>query len=234
MRARKSAPHGTRRLHRTRVAAGFLLSWGLVGLLVGTFLLTTGGEHGRVKVLTVLTGSMRPTLGVGDLVIEEVVPARELRAGDITTFREPTGEKTITHRVQSIVWTGQLGDVITRGDANGAGEEWVVPADGALGRVVLHIPKVGYVVGALTTASGRLVITGAALLLGVYALLLIWRPRREDITARLVERLVLLDLAGADVGGTSDDRGPDGPPGPAGEPDVEPAGGRTDDLAAVA
>ena len=197
MPARPRAPHGQVRLRRTRVAVGFLVSWGLLGALVGTFWLTTGGEHGKIRVMTVLTGSMRPTLGVGDLVIAEVVPASQIEAGDIVTYREPSGDRFVTHRVQSIVWTGQLGNVVTRGDANEVGETWTVEADGALGRVKVHLPLVGYAVGALSTMAGRLTITGLALALGAYALLLIWRPRREDITARIMEELLLLDAVEA-------------------------------------
>ncbi len=180
---------GHRRLQRARAASGFAVCWALIGLAVGAMLLTTGGEHAKIRVMTVLTGSMRPTLGVGDVVMAEVVPASQIRSGDIVTYREPTGKRYVTHRVQSIVWTGDLASVVTRGDANEIGETWTVRGDGAIGRVKLHVSHVGYVIGALGSAQGRLVIVGVAAVLGVYAMLLIWRPRREDMTARVRELL---------------------------------------------
>ena len=38
-------------------------------------------------------------------------------------------------------------------DANLVGEEWTLPADGTVGRVVLRIPYAGYVVGSLGTPA---------------------------------------------------------------------------------
>ena len=185
--AREAAARGHRR-SRGRLAAAaswMVVSWALFGLLVGTLALSTDGEFARLRVMTVLTGSMRPTLGVGDLVLGQVIPAREMRVGDIITYSDPEKARYVTHRVQSIIWRGELGDVITRGDANDTGENWSVYEDGTVGRVTVHVPKLGYVVGALGTVAGRLTITALALVIGVYAVLLIWRPRREDMTAKV-------------------------------------------------
>lgn len=156
--------------------AATLLAWTLVGAAVALAWLVTGGQYEKVRAMSVLSGSMEPALEVGDLVITRVVPPGELAAGDVVTYREPERDRYVTHRVQSIVWRGDLADVITRGDANDVGEEWTVPADGTVGLVVLRVPAAGYALAALGTTVGQLVLGAIALALAGWAIELIWRP----------------------------------------------------------
>jgi signal peptidase len=155
-----------------RAAAG----WMAVGFLVGLVLLVSGGHLQRYQLMSVLSGSMVPTVDVGDLVVARVVGPDQLRAGELATFREPETGKLITHRVQSIIWHGELADVVTRGDANEVGENWSVSASDRVGEVVLRVPRAGYVVGVLATAQGQLALAGLAVALGVWILVVLWRP----------------------------------------------------------
>ena len=159
---------------------GSAASWTAVGFLVALLLLVSDGRLQRYQFMSVLSGSMVPTLDVGDLVVAKVVTPDELRAGELATFREPETGKLITHRVQSIVWHGELADVITRGDANELGENWSVSSTDNVGEVVLRVPRVGYVVGLLSTPAGQLGLAGLALALGVLILVVLWRPAPRD------------------------------------------------------
>ncbi|HRP07702.1 MAG TPA: hypothetical protein PLL69_04375 [Gemmatimonadales bacterium] len=76
-----------------------------------------------------------------------------------------------------------LADVITRGDANLVGEEWTLPADGTVGRVVLRIPYAGYVVGSLGTPAGQIGLAVVALFLAGWAIRVIWRPAPAEVPA---------------------------------------------------
>jgi signal peptidase I len=166
---------------------GSATSWVPVGFLVTLVLLVSSGQLQRYQFMSVLSGSMVPTLGVGDLVVATVVTPDELRAGELATFREPETGKLITHRVQSIIWHGELADVVTRGDANELGENWSVSSTDRVGEVVLRVPRVGYVVGLLSTPGGQLGLAGLAVALGLWILVVLWRPQpRED--AEAVER----------------------------------------------
>src|SRR6187455_615624 len=83
------------------------------------------------RSLTVLSGSMSPTIDTGDVVVTEPVAPTEVAIGDIVTFRDPEGtSKLYSHRVQSIDPNGGNVAFITRGDANTSVEHWRVPADG--------------------------------------------------------------------------------------------------------
>jgi signal peptidase len=152
-----------------------------VGFLVALLLLVSGGQLQRYQFMTVLSGSMVPTLGVGDLVVARVITPDELQAGELATFREPETGKLITHRVQSIIWHGELADVVTRGDANELGENWSVSSTDHVGEVVLRVPHLGYAVGLLSTPAGQLGLAGLAVALGLWILVVLWRPGpRED------------------------------------------------------
>ena len=172
-----SEPPGTppQRRH-TGARLRLFAAWCVLGFTAALLVTASGGEFRKVQFMTVLSGSMVPTLEVGDLVVAEVVSPRELRTGDLTTFRDPSTHKLVTHRVQSVLWRGELADVITRGDANEIGEGWSIGAEGSVGRVVLRVPRVGFAVGALGTTAGQLGMAAVALALGVWALVLIWRP----------------------------------------------------------
>lgn len=85
--------------------------------------------------LVVLSGSMDPTLKVGDLVI--IRDEKEYQKQDIITFRTETAPTT--HR---IIETNDTG-FITKGDANNVEDEGIVTKNQIYGRVVMVIPKVG-------------------------------------------------------------------------------------------
>ena len=94
--------------------------------------------------VAVASGSMRPTLEVGDLVIVQGVPASEIKEGDIIVFNNP-GEKTYKiHRVIAIE-TLANGTIRfkTKGDANPTEDPWI-PEQNVKGRVLNRIPYIGY------------------------------------------------------------------------------------------
>jgi signal peptidase len=129
-------------------------------------------------VFTVLSGSMVPTLGVGDIVVEKPVAPRDVRIGDVITFRSPHDElRLLTHRVVRVRASGGTVSFETRGDANTGAERWAIEDDGTLGRVSYRIPKLGYITNRLGGRFGRLgLIVFPVLLLGLYELKRIWRP----------------------------------------------------------
>ena len=153
------------------------LAWGVViGLVAAVTLPVAFG----LRPMTVLTGSMRPTIQPGDMVVDERVPASQIRVGDIVTYQEPHGNRTITHRVRKVEISEGQARVTTRGDANDTVEKWVIPVTGDVGRVVYRVPKIGYPVTWSHTRNGRLAMVSVpALLLTIMALLRIWRSNDE-------------------------------------------------------
>ena len=70
--------------------------------------------------------------------------------------------------------------MVTRGDANEVGENWSVSKTDKVGEVVARFPRLGYVVGVLATPAGQLGLAGVAALLGLWILVVLWRPDRTD------------------------------------------------------
>ncbi len=107
---------------------------------------------GGIQVYDVYpTGSMIPTLEVGDLVVVESVPFSSLHVGDVIVFGKPSDDGVCTsvdivHRIVNIT----DGTLYTQGDNRVTNPipdeptEWPpVPADCVKGEVVFAIPYLG-------------------------------------------------------------------------------------------
>jgi signal peptidase len=147
-----------------------------LGIVVGLVLALLGPLVFGGRTFAVLSGSMEPTLHVGDLVLEKKIAATDIHVGDIVTFRSPDdASKLITHRVRRVVVANGTVKVVTKGDANQSVERWTVPADGSVGRALGRVPKVGYLLVWTRSPAGRmLLIVLPACLLGVSQLRRIW------------------------------------------------------------
>jgi signal peptidase I len=160
------------RVAAVSVALGVAI--GIVGIVVAPSLF--GGRS-----LTVMSGSMEPALGVGDVVINRRVSPAEVRVGDIVTFSDPEGTgKLITHRVRQLRIVDGAAHVVTKGDNTNAVERWDIPAAGSLGRVEYRVPLLGFLVFWLhgPLASIGLIVVPALALAG-FELWRIWRPKRR-------------------------------------------------------
>lgn len=152
--------------------------WTLGGLLFGICMVVTLPFFVGFKSLTVLSGSMEPSIHVGDIVVVRQIPAENARVGDVVTFRDPSDpEKLVTHRVRKISIADGSVSFETKGDANTSVERWKVSGDGTIGLVRYRIPKLGYVLFYVHGTLGRLLLVVVpALLLGAYEIMRIWRP----------------------------------------------------------
>jgi len=95
----------------------------------------------------VLSGSMRPTYGVGSLIYIEKVDTEELEIGDPVTYITNDGT-VVTHRIIDIIKDDATGAVSfkTKGDANNTADFDPVRSTNVLGKPVFSIPLIGYVV----------------------------------------------------------------------------------------
>jgi signal peptidase len=163
---------------RVRLAALFV-GWIILGTFGGLLLAVGVPNLLHAKSLTVMSGSMEPTIGTGDVVVAQQIPPMDARVGDIVTFRDPLEhDRLITHRVRGIHVLQDKVLFITKGDANTNTEHWVVPVNGTIGRVAFHVPWLGYFMVWIHSAFGLLLlIVLPTLLLGASELWHLWRPR---------------------------------------------------------
>ena len=120
---------------------GRLAVWMFAIACVAVLLVIGIGPHtGRYRTLTVLTGSMRPAMPVGSVVV--VVPERpsQLRVGQVVTYRIPVEDhRVISHRVVRIVEGGDRPIFQTQGDANNAPDYWLAQVNGGTVWHVTHV-----------------------------------------------------------------------------------------------
>ena len=96
-----------------------------------------------LRPVAVATGSMEPTVAVGDVVVTCPSSAENLREGDIIRYQK--GATTVIHRIVACTQdkTGGLA-FITQGDSNNTPDADPVLPEQVLGKVVFNIPKLGY------------------------------------------------------------------------------------------
>ncbi len=165
------------------------LGWRVLGFAVlATTILALlaigiGPRTGAYQVRTVLTGSMRPTIPEGSLVVVTPVRLSDLRVDDVITYRIPAEDRRIvTHRITEIKVGGPTPVVVTKGDANRAVDPWVAHLRGETAwKLALSIPKIGYGFEALRKPllKRATVLVAPALLAGMW-LLSIWRSPATD------------------------------------------------------
>ena len=139
-------------------AAGFALAYAAVLVVLLAVGLRVSGEQGQAAILShpvmsVLSGSMAPTIKTGDLVVDDrlsPVQANRLRPGQIISFRSPTGGQIFTHRIVAVQQLpgGAVG-YVTKGDANDARDGPVVPSSAVVGIFQSRIPGGAYVLNDL-------------------------------------------------------------------------------------
>src|SRR3954471_8584456 len=118
--------------------------WVVLGFGIGMAAVVALPNVLGYQSLTVVSGSMVPTLGVGSVVIDEVIAPAAARPGDIVTFKDPLHPRQLTHRLQKVRVEGVTFYLAAFGDPNDAPEHGSVPRTGHIGRVVAPLPKLGY------------------------------------------------------------------------------------------
>ena len=160
--------------------AGAVLGGFVIGLLLIAILVLASGPLTGTRMLTVLSGSMAPTIDTGDAIVVRRVKPTDLRVGDVITFRDPADKtRLITHRLRTLRISGSMAHVVTRGDANTGTERWSIRKDGEVAVVRNRLPKLGYVLSWMRSQPGRLaLVVIPAILLCAFELRRIWKPAR--------------------------------------------------------
>lgn len=120
----------------------------LAGLTVWTM------QRHDIKLLSVQSGSMEPTLSIGDAVLIRGVEARSLSVGDVISYRTAESGSITTHRVHTMRPTTE--QPVTKGDANafpdGTPDEFYLE-----GQAIAVAPYAGRIAAMLQTPTGLIV-----------------------------------------------------------------------------
>lgn len=175
------------RLRRTKKvtrAVATVVVWilGVAGFGLLVFL-GIGPRTGRYSTLTVLSGSMRPGIPVGAVVVDTPQRASALRVGQIITYAIPVDDHhVISHRVVKIVTAGDRPVFVTKGDANKADDPWQAQATGqTMWRVRTVLPGLGTAIhGLRRPLIHQIGVFVFPVVLAVSWLVSIWREDESD------------------------------------------------------
>jgi signal peptidase I len=160
----------------SRVLA-WLLALAALAVLVAV---AVGPRLGLYRVETVLSGSMQPTFRPGDVVIVTPEPVTAVRPGQVISYQIPIGDHHVeSHRVVRVLEGGTHPVIITKGDNNAEADPWraQLTSDTAW-RERLVIPVVGrMIIWMRQPLLQRVCVLGIPILLAVWWLIGIWRPR---------------------------------------------------------
>jgi signal peptidase len=100
---------------------------------------------GNYKIMTVISGSMEPSIKMGSVVM--VKPVADYKIGDVITFGPYSKTKApTTHRIQDIKIVDSQPVYITKGDVNNAPDAREIKKSDIVGKVLFDVPYLGYAV----------------------------------------------------------------------------------------
>jgi len=126
------------------------LSWATIAVIAVILVWGSTGLLGFQPNI-IASGSMRPTLDVGDIAVTVQTRPETIKVGDIIQYWKEGEPAPIIHRVTEIYKSGGTTHIVTKGDANNAPDDPITPTQ-TVGKLVLTIPKLGWISIALKTA----------------------------------------------------------------------------------
>jgi len=135
-----------------------LISWLFIGIIVLLVFFTVGSNTNILrgyKSFMVLSGSMEPTINIGDIVITH----KQINyfKNDTITFYGPEN-RVVTHRIALIKEQDGNTTIITKGDANRSIDSDTITPNKIIGKVIFIIPKLGFVVSFSRTIPGLILL----------------------------------------------------------------------------
>ena len=109
-----------------------------------------------LRLMSIQTPSMKPTINDGDLIIATKVDPEDLRPGDIVTYWTViNGERVLnTHRIKNIYDGDGFLFFETQGDANTSADPLTVHQKELVGKYQFRLPGIGKVFDYLKTGTG--------------------------------------------------------------------------------
>lgn len=108
------------------------------------------------KPLSVLSGSMRPLLEPGDLLVAKNVNPLNVNVGDVVTYRLDT-KTIVSHRVVEVIKREGSLFFRTRGDANNTDDQSLIGESQLIGKMAFKIPYGGYTLSFIRSSKGFVV-----------------------------------------------------------------------------
>ena len=124
-----------------------------------------------IEPFVVKSGSMEPEIKTGSIsFVNKHIKYEQIKEQDVIAFKIETGAK-VTHRVVEKTEEG----LKTKGDANKDIDGTITTKENYIGKNVFSIPKLGYLVNAIQTTRGKIIL-GTIIIVMLLAGILIGEP----------------------------------------------------------
>jgi len=139
------------------ISVGYYIIVSILILLAVLFIFSMLPIPGNYKIMTVLSGSMEPTIHPGSIVVSK--PLNSYKIGDIITFEDEEDIRIpTTHRIVEIELAQGIPVYTTQGDANDTPDRNSVSQNMVIGKVILNVPFLGYAVNFIKKPLGFILI----------------------------------------------------------------------------
>jgi signal peptidase len=130
------------------------------GIMIAAVVVVAGGLMatmvpipGNFEIKIVKSGSMEPMIMTGSLVV--IKPSSSYELGNIITFGKDTKRDIpTTHRIVEIKEEAGKRMFVTKGDANEENDQALVSEKDVIGKVLVDIPRAGFVLDFARTRAG--------------------------------------------------------------------------------
>jgi signal peptidase I len=130
------------------------------GVMIAAVVVVAGGLMatmvpipGNFEIKIVKSGSMEPMIMTGSLVV--IKPSHSYELGNIVTFGKDTKRDIpTTHRIVEIKEENGTKLFVTKGDANEENDQALVQQKDIIGKVLLDIPRAGFILDFARTRAG--------------------------------------------------------------------------------
>jgi len=111
-------------------------------IIIGVFLILQENRiFKNIKIYTIVTESMEPTIKVNDIIIVKKCSEEELMQNAIITFKRD--EEIITHRIAQIVENNNKKIYVTKGDNNNVEDNSTITYEDIIGKKICVVPQIG-------------------------------------------------------------------------------------------
>jgi len=161
---------------------GSIVSWIVLILLVAAVAIVAVPQFMGARLYTILTKSMSPTYNIGDLVYVFPADFDKIEVDDTITFFINTQGTVNTHRV--VEKNGEEQSFITRGDNEERNDTRPAYYSNVVGKVGLHIPKVGSMIKPISTPGGKIAVSCGigvcVIIMNLISFLMMKKPENEN------------------------------------------------------
>ena len=167
----------------------FIVIFILIGLLLVVYFVDSKRSMQKLEkplygAYVIVSGSMEPIIKIKDAVLIKRVDPDSIQRGDVVTYLsndESYYGIMITHRVVNIQEENGEKIYYTKGDHNETVDRSPIKGDQIYGKVVMRIPKIGYIKYFLVSSYGWIIaIVIPSLGIIIYDILKILRNVKDD------------------------------------------------------